>query len=132
MKKAYLEITTWKGTFVWYADHYYGSLRFGDERIDVNCKPTGGDEPCGFTDEEKLVKSATELFKQDSHGYEILIKGSSHVCFPQKILVGPSEIKAEANGLYNQYVNHEGGWNHEMKNIFEKWDSIVGPVWENE
>ncbi len=152
MKKAYLQITTWKGTLVWYAAHYYGCLRFGDERVDLQDKLTeagakrfnkaerdslykykAGDETDRFSDEEKLIKSAIELFKKDDHGYEILLKGDNSYCDPKKVLAGSPEIMVEANKLFDQYEEN-GGWDcinkQKIERICEQWDLLVGPVWE--
>jgi hypothetical protein len=160
MKKAYLHIITWVGTIVMYADHYYGSIRFGDERVEVRYKLTvadakrfnraesgaigprtirkynPGDESTRFSDRNKLIKEAIKLFKKDDHGYEILIEGDNSICDPQKILVGPNKIKAEANALCDEF-DHYCGWDCRSEDecrvddICKKWESIVGPVWEN-
>ncbi len=160
MNIAYLEIMTWVGSsVVWYAKHYYGMIRFGDERVDVECKLMKeevdklnvdsredfflgskykvGEMTTRFSDKKKLIKEAIKLFKKDSHGYDALLEGRQGVCDPLKILVGPKDIMKKANLLWELF-EERGGWGcpedeeSKVRIITDKWDEIVGKFWERD
>jgi len=153
MKAAFLEIRSWTDSGVVWAEHWYGSLYFGDKRVDVhyvlneveakklnkadNLLGRGilsynvGEETSRFLSKEKLVKEAIKLFNQDPHGYDILLEGEHYVLDPMKMLVGPEILLKEANQIWKQFESFDG-WNckreeeKEVKEICDQWDILVG------
>ena len=157
MKTAYLTILTWTDSLiVMMALHYYGRIRFGEkDSVDVEFILTKddatkmnmdrdvyiygryktGESSTAFTDEKKLIKEAIKLFKKDPHGYDVLLKGDHYICDPQKVICGPKDIMLKANRLWNKFESYNGwGCKEEdesrVRVICDKWDDIIGKVWE--
>jgi hypothetical protein len=153
MKIAFLFITTWVNTYDMFAQHYYGSIRFGKEREDIcfrlnkadaaklNNKERDsltkfhsnykvGDMSCRFDSKERLIEEAIKQFKEDPRGYDILLEGSPAVCDPMEMLVGPEEIMGAANTLWENFEEFDG-WNCSkeeepvVEEICDQWDELV-------
>jgi len=110
------------------AIHYYGRLEHlqGDEAVDVTYKLTQkeadrfnvkwkvggcedlfgyqeGEKSERFPSEKKLIVAAKKQFKVHFPKATVLVLGSSSVCEPQEILVGPKEFKDKITNLAKQY-----------------------------
>jgi len=123
----FLTITTWVGTCVIGADHYYGRLRplNGNQSFDVsyklskedaknlnrgikpeNVKSIGykeGDESERFRSRKKLIAEAKKQFKKRFPKAKVLVLGDRGIIEPQEILVGPREFKSKINRLAKEY-----------------------------
>ena len=132
MRNAFLEVTSWEGSSVFWAVHHYGKLHFGSgmkDRVEVQFTlsaedakdlnreddfggPKGmwkaGEKYDGFTDKKKLIRAAIRLFKKDPHGYDVLLLGDHCTCDPQKMLVGPKDVMLAANILHEEFESHNG------------------------
>ncbi len=158
-KTAYLKISTWVGnSIVWYAEHYYGVIKFGDKRVDVTAPLTKaevarlnkgeeykdpelrseykvGEESGRFTDKKKLTERAIELFEENSYGYDVLLEGSDAVCDPQEMIAGPDEEMARANYFWRAFEDYNG-WGADEKDwpalekISKDWEAVVGDYFE--
>lgn len=152
-KIAYLDIRTWVGTYyVWYAQHYYGHIEFGNKKVELYTKLTAeeaekmnkkdssllpaaqykeGEQTSRFTDKNLLIVEAIKEFAKNSHGYEILIEGESAVCDPQRMLVGPEEMMEKANSIWEEFESFDG-WNCRkeqeplVEEICKRWEEVVG------
>ena len=158
-KTAYLVISTWVGSsVVWYAEHYYARIMFGDKRVDVTKKLTKreaaflnrgekykdptlqseykeGEDSGRFVDKDKLAKAAVALFKENSYGYDALLEGEIAVCDPMRMLVGPKDILRHANVLWRKFEGLRGwGCSKEeepaVQKICDQWEEMVGNYWE--
>lgn len=137
MKVAYLKITTWVGSAVGYAQHYYGTIYFGDNqwsaktpKKDVKFKIDSrqaiefnkeepdlirmglgnkpGDMSTRFTDRDMLIKKGTKLFKKDPKGCDVLLEGDSGYVDPHKMLAGPKDVMEKGNKLYEEFEEYDG------------------------
>lgn len=159
LKTANLQISTWVGSsVVWYAEHYYATIKFGDKKVDVTAPLTKaeaarlnkgeeyknpelrseykvGEESGRFTDEKRLIKRAIELFEEDSYGYDALLLGDVAVCDPQEMIAGPCELMARANYFWRAFEDYNG-WDARKKHwpalekISKDWEAVVGNYFE--
>jgi hypothetical protein len=147
MKIVYLYITTWKGSCVGWAKHYYGSLWHNGKRTEVSIPMTvsdaknlnkeddynyykRGDMLSRFENKEQLIRAAIKLYKKLYPETDLLIEGSSATLDPQKVLVGPLKLKNKLNDLYKQFEAYNGwGCNPEdepaVSRISNQWEELL-------
>jgi len=151
----YCEISTYIGTSVAWAEHWYGTLVAGSagtkrglpNRVELKQALTGtgaermtrrendgttwevGEETNKFFFEDHVKSVAIEKYKLLFPGATILVDGRHGVCDPQPILDGPLDIVRTANRFVQRA--HEVGWwegdEDAMQVICDEWDDF----WED-
>ncbi len=142
----YCEITTYIGTAVAWAEHWYANLvrdaRSLPKRIELKQTLTesgaarmnrreGGDWTAGektnrFFSEERLKEVAILEYKLLFPEATILVEARSGVCDHQPILDGPAEVVATANRFVKR-AREVGGWEGDedaMQVICDEWDEF--------
>jgi len=144
----YCEITTWIGTSVGWAEHWYANLVCDRgsvkscERKELKQTLTesgaarmnrreggnweGGEETNKFFEEEDVRREAIMRYTLMFPGATILVDGRHGVCDPQPILDGPEEIMATANRFAGR-ANEVGWWEGDedaMQVICDEWDEF--------
>ena len=147
----YCEISTYIGTSVAWAEHWYGTLVVGGagwskkglpDRLELKQTLTGtgaarmnrreggdweaGEETNKFFDEDRVKSVAIEKYKLLFPGATILVDGRHSVCDPQPLLDGPIDTVQTAD-LFVAEANDVGRWEGDedaMREICDRWDDF--------
>jgi hypothetical protein len=129
------------------ASHYWGTLRFGDQRhkleriltqaqADVTNKKDrmcshldswkAGDVTHRMDSEEEVVQYAKEKWKELFPDAVALLRGSHCVADPQEMIDGPPELMKKANKLWKQGEKNDGweGDQKKMQKICDAWEAL--------
>ncbi len=147
-KIVFCTVTTWVGSSVCYAEHFYARLRRrsrkGPEEIDLEYRVnseeakklneddtlgTSAEYKAGETSERffclsKIKRVAAREYKKLMPGSELLILGASTTMEPQEILGGPPGLRRPANVIFRR-CERLGWWDKgndtTVQGLSDKW-----------
>ena len=121
-----LNITSWQGISIG-AEHYYGELitlerdiedvemkrkieevseaRYLSKKVGYKGAFKVGDETSCFTTEKQLIKEVRKQYKKHFPKTRMIILGRHLEFYPQKIILGPRNLKKINNVYYKAYEN---------------------------
>jgi hypothetical protein len=141
LKICHLSISSFRGISPG-AIHFYGSLWYGGERVELKKKMDAkqaaylstkdykyhaGEITERFNSENEILDIAIKLWKKYYPEADVLLEGSSGVLDPQKCLDGPSILKKRINELWQQ-SREIGGWNGNLGKMKEIADEYLYDV----
>lgn len=152
----YLRITTWVGTTVFGAEHWYGRLISGPRKdwkdhsneVEVEHVLTAdeakrlneGDEfstyeaggtSTRFFHKEDLIAEAVECYRAHFPRAKLLIEGDPTTLEPQLILDGPFDLAVKINSIVDE-CNVLGWWDHGNDDACEVLCEQWRQIWRNE
>ncbi len=138
---AWLEITSYIGVS-YGARHYYGELRYGDERVQLKHRMSAADAArlnkahgwkgyrAGglsehFDSKDQVIALAVETYKTHFPGAILLVQGNKAYAEPQPCLAGEPVLMEKINGLAAELKVEEGkngNGQHESRRMREICD----------
>lgn len=142
MNIIYLHVTTW-AKILCSAQHYYGTLKSNDKKVEVLYTLTAedaarlnkegdrgyykpGDTSSRFWSLDALRTAAIEQWQIEFPDALLLIQGVRHVYDPQPVLAGPPEIVDRLNNIVDRCEANDWweGDEDAMKRLCQEWEAV--------